>query len=216
MWVVEHHRSIVVEQRVAAGSRAVQIELGVADDRDPVRIQPGIVDQAAADLRPRDQHMIERRARLVEPDRAVAGAVAGVDDLQPVQPVARLEHERGLLRDDEHVEPGEEIEIVAIHQQLGRRQDRLGGAREQAAAAARQAEHHQPYLAPDRRAAQADHLGAQPVVSDRADHLDTRAGAGERQRDRQAVRDLVDLIMIEKETNLHGGGTPPIRRTRTA
>ncbi len=64
--------------------------------------------------------MIEAGAELVEADGAVAGAVPGVHDQWMPQLVHLAQHQRGLLRDHQHVEAAEELEVVAVDQQLGR------------------------------------------------------------------------------------------------
>ena len=62
--------------------------------------------------------MIETGARLVESDRPITSAVARVNDLQFVEPIAGLQDERRLFGHDQRVEAAEEIEIVAINEQL--------------------------------------------------------------------------------------------------
>ena len=47
------------------------------------------------------------------------------------------------------------------------------------------------------------------------DDLDLGRAIGERQRDRQAVRDLMHLIMVEKETDPHARKTPSRSLSRT-
>jgi len=50
---------------------------------------------------------------------------------------------------------------------------------------------------------EADHLGLDARIGGGENDLHVRRTIGERQRDRQAVRDLMHLIMVEEETDPH-------------
>ena len=52
-------------------------------------------------------------------------------------------------------------------------------------------------------AGKADYLRLDARIGGREDDLDPSRAIGKRQRDRQAVRDLMHLIMVEEETDPH-------------
>jgi hypothetical protein len=154
------------------------------------------------------------RAGGVEADRAVARAMAGMDDLEIVEPVTRLEHQRCLLGDDQHVQRAEEIEIVAIDEQFLRGRERFGQGGQIVRPAAFDPQRMEGQVAVQPAPRQTDHLGLDARVGRREDDLQIGRMVGQRQRDRQAVRDLVDLVMIEEKTNPHARKTPPRRPSR--
>ena len=184
MWIVEHRRLAIGLERQAHGFGRQQIEFGITDRRKPVRREPGLADQTLADLGPRDEHMIEARARLVETDRAIARTMAGMDDPQAVETIARLQEQRGLLGDHQRVERSEEIEIVPIDGQLGRRQQRFQIARSKTRQRMAQRELHDRQRRSCRNA-QPLHLLGQARVARRDDDFGSRRLPGRRQRDRQ-------------------------------
>src|SRR6185369_16698609 len=70
-----------------------------------------------------------------------------------------------------------------------------------------QAQFHQRDRVPDQPLAQPDDLGAEARVRSRRHDLHIDAASGQRQRYRQAMSDLVDLVMIEEEADAHTPST---------
>ena len=212
VWIVENHGT-VVDQRGGA-RRAVQVELGIPDDADSIRIDPGVTDQAAAYLLAGDEHMIEFRAHRIEADRAIARAMAGMHEFQLVQAVARFEEKRCFFRDDEYVQRTKEIEVVTINEDLVGRCEWLGQCGETLRPAAADTQRVKGKIAADAPAGEPDHLRLDARVGGRQDNVHVGCEVGERQGDRQAMRDLMHLIMIEEKAYPHKCQTPPWRQFR--
>ena len=206
--VIQHHRSLGVGEAASKAVVCAQIELGIAADRDPVRRKSSLPDEALPNLVPWHQHQIEQRALPVEPDGAVPGSVPGVNDLQPVEPVARLEQQRCLFGHDKRIEAAKKVEIVAIEQRLGR----WDGAIEPRGSKTR----NRRFQAQPDQACPGQGGTAQP----RQFLTDRLAGIGEDdfvvtacqhlQCDGQAVRELMGLVVVEQEADAFHGRICPM------
>lgn len=157
-----------------------------------------IADQPVPDLGAGHQHEIKQGALAIEAYRSVARAVAGVDDLQIVEPVSGLEHQRRLFRHDQRVEATEKFEIVAIEQRLGH-----GNCLFEASRSKPRCRRLQPQRRALRRPARCRQAarsrprshpcqGQYDLVLIRRQHF---------ARNRQAMRQLMRLIVVEEEAD---------------
>ncbi|MDZ4093530.1 MAG: hypothetical protein U1D35_01305 [Paracoccaceae bacterium] len=155
--------------------------------------------------------MVEPRACRIKADRTVPGTMARVDDFQTFQSVAGFQDQGCLFRNNQNIKALEKLYIITINQyftdrrQLAKRAVDHGGYR-------RQPDFNQADAPSDRSAGQTANLIAQPVVR-RDDHdVIVKIHLGKRQRDRQAVGDLMDLIMVEQKSDPPSPGRVPVGR----
>ncbi len=146
--------------------------------------------------------MIEAGAGLVEADGTVPGAMAGVHQQRSGQAIARAQQQRGLFRHHQHVEAAKEIQVVAVDQPA-----RGGyGAAEKTGEPRRaglEPKLHVFDARPNQAGAQTAHFTGQSRVGGDDENLAGEAATRQLQRDGQAVGHLVDLVVIEQETNTH-------------
>jgi hypothetical protein len=154
--------------------------------------------------------VIEAGARLVESDGAIACSVAGVDDLQMIEMEMIFENERCLFGNDEYVERFEEIQIVAVHQEFSGRDQSSRNRIHRARQTPLQLELNEAKIAIERVTRQRPNFLQKPIIRCADDDLGSGLLASQSERDRQRVGDLVDLIVIKKESDAHSEGHPRI------
>ena len=147
--------------------------------------------------------MVEPHARFIEPDCPVARAMARMDQAQLGQAIAALEDRRCFFGHHQRVKRPEEVQIVAIDQQFRGRQQWVEQLDRGAAQHALGTKIDQGRARLADRLRKPDNLRAEALVGGRNDDFKLGRHASERERDRQAVTDLMDLIVIEQERYAH-------------
>ena len=117
--------------------------------------------------------------------------------------IARFEDQRGFFGDDQHIKAAEEIEIVSVHENFGRRYDGINQPRQPLRRCCAQAKFHQLDPRRDGIPTQSPHLTGKQRVGRCDKNFRARPHLGQCKRDWQAMSNLVRLIMVEQEANAH-------------
>jgi hypothetical protein len=136
-------------------------------------------------------------------------------DEQIVEPITRFEQQRCLFRHNEHVEAAEKIEVVSIYQQFRGWDDMLKQSADPAGPFT-QNKFDMQYLRPQQLTREPPDLGGKLAICGGDDDLAVKAAFSQGNGDRQAVSDLMDLIVIEQETYAHWRLTSPPQRHRSS